>query len=646
MFAGSARVDITPPAGYSTGGHGPAGSTPRGYWRPLTATALYFEDSARTGAALVSVDLFAVPSAIHQEVAEEFSNRGPQSTLSLERIVIAATHTHHGTANYLSVTVHNRRASNTEGFDSRLRNFLVQRIITAIDMAIADALRHPNFDLDIATGVLDKPLFRNRSANVFLKNTDATKILDTLAPDISGNEDDCVRYRWPGEPKKHWKMDGCPRLRAVDRNISLVRLRRNGATAAMAVFIAVHPTVLPGPTPLFSPDVFGVARDVLEHSAADSIGHVAFFNGAEGDITMRRTTRDLVDMTNLGQSLAEGLKRIHDTARARSITGNRIEGRLHFAAPGDVAPSAGVPKARLARTALGGPAALRGGEDDPGPGVALLLTRGVPRTRKPTGEHGVKVPAVRGWEWLTYMLFPKNEFPMRFPMSLVSIGDLRLATVPFEMTTAVGYAVRERLKQPHGELEIVGLANEYAMYTSSHAEYQKQDYMGAFTLWGPEQASFIAESLAELSSAPPGWTGTQPPDDPGNTNTSFGPRRLRADRGQIFEGLAPLLNTQHPPAFCWNEPAPPELPAQATRTIEILASDGSVADRLGFIVVLLGRPEAGLSRWAAIWLRPLLQQTTGTFQFKIVPEGAGPIYSRPFEATVRTADCETIPRQP
>lgn len=642
--AGAGRVDITPPPGYSTGGHGPAGATSRGYWMPLTATAFYFEDSLQRGAVLVSMDLFAVPSIFHQEVARVFASRGSQNTLALERIVIAATHTHQGTSNFFSVAAHNRKASNIEGYDSRLRAFLVARLIAVVDAAIADATRHPTFELDIITGTLTADLFRNRSPQVFLRNGDATAMLNELGIGIEPGADACAGARRPGEPRQDWRLPGCPRLRGVDRNVSLLRMRRNGNTAAMAVFAAVHPTLMASKTPLFSQDVFGVARDALE-SGGDLISHVAFFNGAEGDITLRRTSRDVRDLLTLGRRFASALRTIHDTGAARSITAGVIEGRLHFAKAGDAAPADGPPAGRLASRPMGGSAAILGGEDDPGPFLGKLVSWFTWRTRAAEGEHGVKVPAALGSLEVTDAIFPVHEFPSRLPLSLMTIGDLMLVAVPFEMNTSVGYAIRKAFALPRGKFEIIGLANEYASYTASDDEYQEQDYMGAFTLWGPQQAAFVAARLVDLRSMAPGHSGEPPLDLPGDGHVALGPHRLGADRGRIFSGLGDLLDGTSP-AFCWTEPTPPDLPHSVSRRVEVWRDGDNVVDR-NIAVVMLGRPHAGHARWAAIWIAPLLPQPpTGRYRFKVTPDGDTTITSVAFDATVRTKDCRTIPTEP
>src|SRR5437660_209323 len=70
------QVDITPPPGFPTGGHGPAGDIARGYWNRLHARAFYFDLGAGSSKlVLVSCDLFAMPLGLHRAVWQELVKR-------------------------------------------------------------------------------------------------------------------------------------------------------------------------------------------------------------------------------------------------------------------------------------------------------------------------------------------------------------------------------------------------------------------------------------------------------------------------------------------------------------------------------------------------------------------------------------------
>jgi hypothetical protein len=362
--AGAAWSDITPLPGLPTGGYGPAGTVTRGYWGRLRATAFYFEDPAGRGLALVSMDLFAVPAGLHQSVARHFASAAGVD-LPQERIVIAATHTHQGPGNYLSAEIYNDLGSAKPGFNRELRDFLLVQVIEAIESAIQDARSTTEASVDILTGQVDATLFRNRSPLVFMKDDNRPDILATLGPPIPADQTLCVAARLHDEPREDWKIDGCPRLRGVDRNVTLLRMRRGHRTHALALFVNVHPTVLAPKTALNSADLFGATAAALRERFGATPPIVGFFNGSEGDVVARRTTRTATDLPTMGESLARQVYEIHNQSTPTPIDlALGIHGRLHYAHAGDVEPSSGPPKARLASEAMAGVALLGGGEGD------------------------------------------------------------------------------------------------------------------------------------------------------------------------------------------------------------------------------------------------------------------------------------------
>src|SRR6476660_2916533 len=99
LHAGAATVDMTPPPGLSTGGHGPAGAIARGQLTRLYARAIYLTDGVKP-LLLVSVESFAVPPAFQLEIQQNvLDDLG--KPLPLSSIIVAATHTHQGPGNYL-----------------------------------------------------------------------------------------------------------------------------------------------------------------------------------------------------------------------------------------------------------------------------------------------------------------------------------------------------------------------------------------------------------------------------------------------------------------------------------------------------------------------------------------------------------------
>src|SRR5207302_1720904 len=108
---------------------------------------------------------------------------------------------------------------------------------------------------------------------------------------------------------------------------------------------------------------------------------------------------------------------------------------------------------------------------------------------------------------LTTVLAPAESFPRELPITYVNLAGLELVTMPGEVSTAEGAAIRAALGYSgpglgHGKIELIGLADEYSSYISTPSEYALQDYMGASTIWGPNEGPFFACSAASLKMNP------------------------------------------------------------------------------------------------------------------------------------------------
>jgi neutral ceramidase len=183
--AGAAAEDITPPPGFPTGGHGPAGDVARGHWTRLRARAFFFEDRAGHALALVSADLFAVPSGLHARVAQlvvaELAGRKLGVALPPEALVIAATHTHHGPGNFLTARIFNQLGSSYPGFSRELFEFLADRIARAVTAAVVDARRRPEpVELAVHVRRVGYDLVRNRAPWTFTLNQNRDALLGEL----------------------------------------------------------------------------------------------------------------------------------------------------------------------------------------------------------------------------------------------------------------------------------------------------------------------------------------------------------------------------------------------------------------------------------------------------------------------------------
>jgi neutral ceramidase len=680
--AGAAKREITPPPGYPTGGHGPAGDLARGYWSRLWTRAFFLGVSgagAKTsGVILVSSDLFATPLGLHAAVWRRIEKEAGKRGLGPESLVLAATHTHHGPGNFLTAEVYNQFGSAYPGFGKELFDFLARRTADAVLAAMQSASPAVlQLDSGMATPDFAQQFISNRSPAVFLLNWDRKGALAALNPETARADEAACRaarnQAGAGEPAEGWDLDGCPRLRAVDRRMTVIEARTSaGNRVGALVFFAVHPTDLTHGAPLYNSDFVGQALDGLEQEWPVAM----FFNGGEGDVTARRVFRDVGEVRETSgrfeaavrATMERGAKEALEpsvAAKARLIDTRRKEDRR-------------CGGAALADQPAFGAAALGGAELDRTVLYDLGWREGV--HDRAVKRQGPKVKALdskilRDIQ-ITSTVAPPGAFPRYLPISYIEIGRLLLGTLPVEVSTTTALRIRQRFEQDGRRyFQLIGLANDYSSYTATEAEYAEQDYMGASTIWGPKEGAFFDCRLAELSQP-----GRQPPPFhvPGNA-TRPGPPPRKAGVGwailsvipglkglakQPFgpsfagealelpdDGYAEILGgargkpERHLPFFEWEEEidgAQAEFDAAQVRRVEARFAEGGVADGAdaGFLKVLrqAPAPSSPKRRWAAIWISPLLPappDASRRYQFHITARAAGggckAIDSVPFE---------------
>jgi len=145
--AGVGQEEITPYAGIPLGGHGIGGRIARGTWMPLYARAFYFQDTMGRSVAMVSCDLFAVSAGLRSDVLRRVNQK---ERLEPAALLLSATHTHHGPANFASSAAYNGFGGPLPDFDSEVFNFLSERIASAIVQAISDAHDHATEEHELA----------------------------------------------------------------------------------------------------------------------------------------------------------------------------------------------------------------------------------------------------------------------------------------------------------------------------------------------------------------------------------------------------------------------------------------------------------------------------------------------------------------
>lgn len=110
--------------------------------------------------------------------------------------------------------------------------------------------------------------------------------------------------------------------------------------------------------------------------------------------------------------------------------------------------------------------------------------------------------------WLNNELYPTGDkvftqpwVPETVPIQLIQIGQLVLTGFPGEITTMAGRRLRNTIKEKLGNVEVVigAYANEYSGYVTTMEEYNKQNYEGASTLFGPHTLEAYQQEFSRLS---------------------------------------------------------------------------------------------------------------------------------------------------
>jgi neutral ceramidase len=463
---------------------------------------------------------------------------------------------------------------------------------------------------------------RNRSPETFMVNSEADAMMtyfDDRVKELGGewaptDDKSCVKEQKEREQDGGWDMNGCPRLRAVDRVMTIVDVADSAGPIAKLVFGAVHPTVAPPETPLFSSDFVGLAMRQLELKPSAGRLVAAFFNGAEGDISARRIERDVRDVWRHASLMRIAIEGAKEPVSIDLSAG--IESRMHFAFAGEVLSVAGEPDFRLASKPKAGAALLGGGEGDRTPLYQLGWKERV-TDRRANADQGAKLNALKPLLLplldKTWLLATSSSFPRVLPLGYAHMGALNIVSTPTEMSTATGYNIRKMLGF---DTILIGLANEYASYTATADEYAVQDYMGASTLWGPQESNFFVRALSMLQHNQAFESDGEPKDRPGFGSSKLKPFDVGARRQAVDEDLDLILRDKYRtpvrdlPFITWEDQESDDdtYDEAANTCVAIEEESGTLVedDSAGRLIILLReKPKDAVRRWTAIWLAPL-----------------------------------------
>ena len=647
---GAAKTDITPMPGYPMAGFAAAGRLSRGVWTRLYARAIYFEDMQGRSMALVSCDLWSIPGGLADRVAELVATEYGIPQLGREQIVISATHTHNGPGNYCTSALYNLMASSQQGFDMDLFDFLSHRVAGAV----AQAWQSRKSAAIIRSETRLAGIGRNRSLGAFLQNGQSAQ--DFLQENQNANIPACVTL---------FPTGGDIACQAIDPTLTVIRAepRPSDPTAkpiAVMAFYAVHPTVMGSSTEVYSSDVFGVAKTILEQELGSSV--VAVFNGAEGDVSADWKRRDRPATLKVGELLADGIRNLLQQP------GQDVTGQIRF----------GFTWCRLDDVAepMVGASLLAGSEADwsflRDAGWREGLVENDPARQVP--GHGTKMnplspELVHAWVPLNLSALLENiaKLPKRTGIGVYGLGQTTIATLPGEFSTMLGRQIADSIAAAAGTNErvlFIGLANEYVSYFTTEPEHDAQHYEGASMLYGPGSGQRIEQSLvdlgANLGQAPLRAIPQKYSYDAG-AKKKFGVKQfnllLHTERlRDTYSSLANVLRDEalgipapyHPfLVFIDTDPKWPDDPRSSDRvtpSVSIeektasgfqplqIAGIGETDEGLNFVTTVIAS-FAGKSRWNTIWMAPAIVDSNAVLRFRVEGTGGRMFFSPEFTLT-------------
>ncbi|AEI63074.1 neutral/alkaline ceramidase [Corallococcus macrosporus] len=526
FLLGAGSADITGPAAeVGMMGYGMVEQQTTGIHQRLRSRAFVIASPCNgKRVAFVSADLGMVFQAVKQQVVERLRARYGDLYTD-DNVLLSATHTHSGPGGYSHYTFYNLT---TLGFSPQNFEAIVSGIVASIVRAHE---RLAGGTVRVASGEL-LGASRNRSPDAYLLN--------------------------PAEERARYALD-------VDTRMTLLRLTRaDGADVGLINWFAVHATSMGNGHTLISGDNKGLAASLAEqaHGGDGDAFVAAFANANEGDVTPNI----------LGGTDGGGADDFEDTAisghkqhafaaklwaQAKTPLTGGVDYRHAYVKMDavDVAPSFADGAPRRTCPAAIGVSMLAGAEDGPGVGeegvtcaagqnawgqFSCSLTTTPCQAEKPIV---LETGSMQPFPWTPEVL----------PLQLVTLGNLALVAVPFELTTMAGRRLRDTVETalaPTGVTDVViaGLSNAYSGYVATREEYARQDYEGASTHFGPwtlaalqQHFHLLATSLRDGAGVPPGPTprdlrGEQLSLQPG---VVFDDKLLWVDFGEVVTDARP-----------------------------------------------------------------------------------------------------------
>lgn len=484
FLIGTGIFDITGPAAeLGMMGYGMVHEKTHGILQRIYARAFIFaeQDIPDQRVVFVITDLGMIFQSVHLEVLKRL--KAIYGTLYTEQnVMLNATHSHSGPGGFAHDTLYNLT---TFGFDNQNFEAICHGIVQAIVRA-HNNLTPANARYNI--GQVANASF-NRSPAAYELN--------------------------PAEERALFAEN-------VDRSITQIRIEKDGQARAILNWFAVHGTTLDNQNLLISGDNKGYAAiqfERMQHSSFDEAAFVAgFAQEASGDVSPNEFGAGAHGDEGIEKLSSDGdlqvnaaIQLFHDN-QAQALT-PKIDYRQTFVDMSNVQIGAqfteGKGEQHTCPSAIG-ISMLAGAADGPGYGKqGIRCHRLEDLFERPYEDieilcnpffnacHGEKPIAVSTGTTHPPMI------PQILPFQIMTIGQLALVGLPFEITTMAGRRIKRlvlELLQPIGVERVIVTAptNAYAGYVTTKEEYQLQRYEGASNQFGPYSLNAIQQILHGL----------------------------------------------------------------------------------------------------------------------------------------------------
>jgi len=443
LWAGTAKVDITPPLTIPYLGYVPRQARFEGVHDPLHARALVLDDG-RQQVALVTADSIGYSHAIlgpgrhfREEVCRQVERR---TGISPERVMVAASHAH-STPETLNIT---------------------------------DLLEVPQ-----ALGWLEDLTGRLAGAAAAAQQAlqpARIKAGRGRAEGIAANRRQLLRDGRFYQPAHGAPPSPVVRPGRVDEEVGVVLVEFEDGTCSVLANFACHPVTVQV-QPLVSADYPGVACSLVEQTVP-GCRHCLFTQGADGDLNPRRgDTRDFGDVSRYGQILGGEIMKV-------------------VAGLGFVEVEAGEPVLGAAIAEV-----LLPGRDLPSPEPfrqAAARERAAAEKAEDSGARFAALNQARGAEEALRTI-AMGAGPVQTLVQVLRLGGVALVGCPGELFVELGLEIKQQAVAPFPF--VVGYANDYVGYLSTPAAFEEGGYetsLGPWCLVGPEGGRRVVDAGLSL----------------------------------------------------------------------------------------------------------------------------------------------------